>query len=125
MGSIVSSTSSTRSSSTLRPTTPALSPYGEVDPTKTTPDHTVRCFVPDRPRARATCARARCRIQTLVISGGSAFRHRVRTTGITKVAVTAPRSPWQTSYIERLIGSIRRECLDHVIIFNEQHLRSV
>jgi len=38
-----------------------------------------------------------------------------------KEVVTAPRSPWQNSYVERLIGSIRRECLDHVIIFNEHH----
>ena len=39
--------------------------------------------------------------------------------------VTAPRSPWQNPYVERLIGSIRRECLDHIIIFNERHLRGV
>ena len=38
---------------------------------------------------------------------------------------TAPRSPWQNAYIERLIGSIRRECLDHVVVFNEMHLRRV
>jgi len=52
-------------------------------------------------------------------SYGPAFRHRVRAMGITEV-VTAPRSPWQNPYAERLIGSIRRECLDHVIIFNER-----
>jgi transposase InsO family protein len=34
-------------------------------------------------------------------------------------AVTAPRSPWQNAYVERFIGSIRRECLDHVIILSE------
>jgi hypothetical protein len=39
--------------------------------------------------------------------------------------VTAPRSPWQNPFVERLIGSIRRECLDHIIIFNESHLRRV
>jgi putative transposase len=39
-----------------------------------------------------------------------------------KEVVTAPRSPWQNAYIERLIGSIRRECLDHIIIFDERHL---
>jgi transposase InsO family protein len=38
---------------------------------------------------------------------------------------TAPRSPWQNGYAERSIGSIRRECLDHVIVFGEQHLRRV
>jgi putative transposase len=35
----------------------------------------------------------------------------------------APRSPWQNPYVERTIGSIRRECLDHMIVLNEQHLR--
>ena len=57
-------------------------------------------------------------------SYGPAFRHRVRAMGITEV-ITAPRSPWQNPYVERLIGSIRRECLDHVIILSEQHLRRV
>ena len=37
--------------------------------------------------------------------------------------LSAPRSPWQRAYIERVIGSIRRECLDHVIVFNEASLR--
>ena len=37
----------------------------------------------------------------------------------------APRSPWQNGHAERLIGSIRRECLDHVVIFGEAHLRQV
>ena len=36
---------------------------------------------------------------------------------------TSPRSPWQNGYAERLIGSIRRECIDHVIVFGECHLR--
>ena len=39
--------------------------------------------------------------------------------------LTSPRSPWQNPYVERVIGSIRRECLDHVIILNERHLRRV
>jgi hypothetical protein len=39
--------------------------------------------------------------------------------------VTAYRSPWQNGYFERVIGSIKRECLDHVIILNESHLRSI
>src|SRR4051794_23071386 len=38
---------------------------------------------------------------------------------------TAPRSPWENGHAERLIGSIRRECLDHVIVFGERHLRHV
>jgi putative transposase len=37
--------------------------------------------------------------------------------------ITAPRSPWQNPYVERLIGSVRRECLDHVIVWNERSLR--
>ncbi len=57
-------------------------------------------------------------------SYGPAFRHRVRAMGITEV-ITAPRSPWQNPYVERLIGSIRRDCLDHVIIFDERHLRRI
>ena len=39
--------------------------------------------------------------------------------------VTAPRSPWQNPFVERVIGSIRRECLDHVIVLNERHLRRI
>ncbi len=39
--------------------------------------------------------------------------------------LTAPHCPWQSPYSERLNGSIRRECLDHVIVFNENHLRRV
>jgi transposase InsO family protein len=57
-------------------------------------------------------------------SYGAAFRDRVKAMGIEEV-LTAPRSPWQNPFVERLIGSIRRECLDHVIIFNERHLRHV
>ena len=44
--------------------------------------------------------------------------------GITEV-ITAPRSPWQNACVERAIGSIRRECLDRIVIFNERHLRRV
>jgi putative transposase len=53
---------------------------------------------------------------------GDAFRRRVRNMGIEEVLI-APRSPWQNPYVERLIGSIRRECLDHVIVLHERHLR--
>ncbi len=39
--------------------------------------------------------------------------------------VTAPRSPWQNPFVERMIGSIRRECLDHLIVVDERHLRRI
>ena len=55
---------------------------------------------------------------------GDEFTHRVESMGIEQVLISA-RSPWQNPYVERLIGSIRRECLDHTIIFNEKHLRRV
>ena len=55
---------------------------------------------------------------------GEAFIRRVDSVGIQQV-LTAARSPWQNPYVERIIGSIRRECLDHTIIFNEKHLRRV
>jgi transposase InsO family protein len=44
--------------------------------------------------------------------------------GITEV-LTAPQSPWQNPFAERLVGSIRRECLDHVIVLGETHLRRI
>jgi putative transposase len=52
----------------------------------------------------------------------ASFRQRVRHMGIEEELI-APRSPWQNPYVERLIGSIRRECLDHVIVLHERHLR--
>jgi transposase InsO family protein len=55
---------------------------------------------------------------------GNVFIRRLRTLGI-RDHPTSPRSPWQNGYAERLIGSIRRECLDHVIVFGERHLRHV
>ena len=53
---------------------------------------------------------------------GNLFVRRVRSLGI-RDRPTSPRSPWQNGYAERLIGSIRRECLDHVVVFGERHLR--
>jgi hypothetical protein len=53
---------------------------------------------------------------------GEAFRIQAANMEIGEV-LTAPRSPWQTPYVERLIGSPRRECLDHVIVMNESSLR--
>ena len=57
-------------------------------------------------------------------SYGQVFRDRICMMGIKEV-VTAARSPWQNAYVERIIGSVRRECLDHVIIFDEHHLHGV
>jgi putative transposase len=55
---------------------------------------------------------------------GEIFRLRVKGMGITEV-LTAPQSPWQNPFAERLIGSIRRECLDHVVVLGERHLRRI
>jgi hypothetical protein len=55
---------------------------------------------------------------------GGEFRRRVASMDIEEV-LTAPRSPWQSPYVERVIGSIRRECLDHVVVLHERHLRRV
>ena len=55
---------------------------------------------------------------------GDVFQQRVKHMGIEEV-VTAARSPWQNPYCERLVGSIRRECLSRVIILNERHLRRI
>ncbi len=55
---------------------------------------------------------------------GRVFKRRVRAMGI-RDRPTASRSPWQNGHVERLIGSIRRECVDHLIVFNEAHLRRV
>ena len=55
---------------------------------------------------------------------GNAFQQRVHNMGIEEV-LTTPQSPWQNPYVERLIGSIRRECLNHVIVLNERHLRRI
>src|SRR5262249_59690691 len=53
---------------------------------------------------------------------GRAFRRRVRAMGIRDRPIS-PWSPWQNPYAERLIGTLRRECLDHVLIAGEGHLR--
>ena len=57
-------------------------------------------------------------------SYGPIFVERLRSMGI-RDRPTAPRSPWQNAYAERLIGSIRRECLDHIVVFGEGHLRRI
>jgi transposase InsO family protein len=55
---------------------------------------------------------------------GEQFRHRVKGMRIEEV-LTAPQSPWQNPFAERLIGSIRRECLNHVLVLGESHLRRI
>src|SRR5450631_1176816 len=55
---------------------------------------------------------------------GAVVTRRLRAMGI-RDKPTAPASPWQNGFVERLIGSIRRECLDHIIVFSEAHLRRI
>ena len=55
---------------------------------------------------------------------GELFVRRLRSMGI-RDRPTSPRSPWQNGFAERLIGSIRRESLDHVVVFGERHLRHI
>jgi transposase InsO family protein len=57
-------------------------------------------------------------------SYGHAVTRRLATVGI-RDHPTAPRSPWQNGHAERLIGSIRRECLDHIVVFGDAHLRRI
>jgi transposase InsO family protein len=55
---------------------------------------------------------------------GKTVQQRIKSLAIEDV-LTAPRSPWQNPFVERVIGSIRRDCLDHIIVLNERHLRRV
>ncbi len=55
---------------------------------------------------------------------GHVFRQRLKGMGVGEV-LTTPQSPWQNPFAERLIGSIRRECLNHVLVLGEQHLRRI
>jgi len=55
---------------------------------------------------------------------GERFSHQARMLDIQE-AVIAPRSPWQNAYAERVIGSIRRQCLGHVVVIGERHLREI
>ncbi|MGB5468752.1 MAG: integrase core domain-containing protein, partial [Sedimenticolaceae bacterium] len=52
---------------------------------------------------------------------GERVTQKMKSLGINEV-ITAPASPWQNAYVERVIGSLRRELIDHVIVFNERHL---
>ena len=53
---------------------------------------------------------------------GAVFSRQVQAVGIHEVKI-APRAPWQNPYVERLIGTLRRECLDHIVVLNDAHLR--
>jgi len=53
---------------------------------------------------------------------GDVFARRVEGLGMSEILI-APRAPWRNPFAKRVIGSIRRECLDHVIVINERHLR--
>ncbi|MEM7311172.1 MAG: integrase core domain-containing protein [Planctomycetota bacterium] len=68
----------------------------------------------------------RPRIESSIHDGdgsyGWEFRRALKVLG-TEPLLTAPRSPWPKCYVERVIGSLRRECTDHVIAFGENHLR--
>ena len=55
---------------------------------------------------------------------GAAVTRRLRAMGIRDKPI-APASPWQNGFVERLIGSIRRECVDHIIVLGEAHLRRI
>jgi|SRR5208283_1266923 len=55
---------------------------------------------------------------------GSAYTRRIRAMGIRDHPVAA-RSPWQSGHVERMIGSIRRECVDHLVVTGEAHLHQI
>ena len=55
---------------------------------------------------------------------GAVVTRRLRAMGIRDKPI-APASPWQNGFVERLIGSIRRECVDHIIVLGETHLRRI
>jgi len=55
---------------------------------------------------------------------GNQFQKRVQSMGIEEV-ISAPRSPWQNAFVERIIGSIRRDCLNHVVVLNDRHLKRI
>ena len=58
------------------------------------------------------------------MSYGHAFTKCVRSLGCEKILI-APRSPWQNPFVARLVGSIRRECLDHTVVLSERHLTRI
>ena len=73
-------------------------------------------------RFRNQCIDPGASIRTSTGRAGDEFRKQVTAMGIHEV-LSAPRSPWQRAHVERVIGSIRRECLDHLFVFNQPSLR--
>ena len=73
-------------------------------------------------RSRGTAPQCLLRDRDAVY--GVAFSHRAQSLGIQEVKI-APRAPWQNPSVERLIGTLRRECLDHVVVLTDTHLRRV
>jgi transposase InsO family protein len=69
-----------------------------------------------------TPARVVVKVTDLALAGLLVGQGVLRRNGI-RDRPRAPRSPWQSGHVERLIGSIRRECLDHFVVFDEAHLR--
>ena len=84
----------------------------------------IRSTVPELGEAFPFAELPRCLLRDRDAIFGQNFREQVRGMGICEV-LYAPRSPWQRAYVERVIGSIRRECLDHVIVFHEGSLRRI
>jgi transposase InsO family protein len=77
-----------------------------------------------RPEGAKIAAVMRVTSDTVRMSGASVFKARVRAMGI-RDRPTSIRPSWQNGCVERLIGSIRRECTDHLIVVNEEHLRRI
>jgi hypothetical protein len=73
---------------------------------------------------RPACWMTRWIGASLLSAFGAVFKARVQAMGI-RDRPTSFRSPWQNGHVERLIGSARHECTDHVIVFNEEHLRRI
>ncbi len=82
----------------------------------------------DSPAAPGGVRERQCPVRFLVRDRDAiydeTFRRQVTALNIQEVP-TAPRSPWQNAYAERVVGSIRRECLNHLIVLGERHLRRI
>jgi hypothetical protein len=89
--------------------------------TRTCPDMAGQCSEELRAKLNPWVAELTAVIANLETVYGDVFIRRLRAMSI-RDRPTAPRSPWQNGYCERAIGSIRRERLDHVVVFGEQHL---